>query len=116
MKQWGTDMKQTIEIGFAPIDEDCAQVGDEAYEARASLECKTYTLQLLRHCHAELGTIPSDVGVRLWTRSNPHDFGTYYEVVVTFDGADKKAVDMAFWLEANQPLKWDDESRTELGL
>lgn len=110
-------MKMYIELGSAPIEEDCAQVGDLDYEERGRKECEIYREQLIRTYEREHeGRAPILDGVSLRVKTNHHDFGDYYEVATYFDDADEKAVDVAFWLEANQPTHWDEEAKRELGI
>jgi hypothetical protein len=101
-------MKDTMEIGSSPVSEDCAQVGASDYYERAQKECRAFVNQLKR----AFGNPPE--GARLTVKSFPHDFGTYYEVVVAYDDSNEKAVDYAFNLEGNTPEYWDDEAKEEL--
>ena len=48
-------------------------------------------------------------GTRLTIKANPHDFGTYYEVVCYFDDEDEEAARYAFRCEAEAPDEWDPE-------
>lgn len=100
-------MRETIDLGSSPIDENCVQVGDHNYEALARAECDRYQ----RLLEAKLrGHVSAHVAgrVKLRTKENSHDFGTYYEVVASFDADDEAATDAAYWLEANQPTRWDE--------
>jgi len=78
-------MRDHIMIGSTPAGEDCAQVGTADYHQIARRECRAFIGQIRR----EFGPEPD--GARLFTKSNPHDFGTYYEVACEFetDGADE---------------------------
>lgn len=108
-------MKQQIELGSSPCDEPCFQVGDENYEHNARMECGVY-VDLLRRSYREAhGGDDVPVGLRLRVKGNPHDFGTYYEVVASFDDSDVEAVTAAFWFDENAPRTWDDEARARLG-
>ena len=44
----------------------------------------------------------------------PHDAGTYYAVVVFYDGQEAEAY--ALRVEKDFPGRWDDQARRELGL
>jgi hypothetical protein len=65
------------------------------------LECRAFIEQLRR----QFGQEPE--GAQLSVKSNPHDFGPYYEVVCYYDVGNTKAADYAWNLEANMPDKWD---------
>jgi hypothetical protein len=99
-----------VDIGSTPCEEDCARLGREGYTVQARKECNALINQLRRI----LGEEPK--GARLSIRGNPHDFGTYYEVVCYFENEDETATAYAFKTEANLPMTWDAEARTELGL
>jgi hypothetical protein len=97
-------------LGATPFGEDCAQVGSADYADKARKECRAFINQLKR----VFGEPPP--GSEFQIKSNPHDFGTYYEVVIKFDEKDTKAVDYAFHVESHQPEEWDEEAKRELGL
>ena len=42
-------MREYIEIGATPHDEDCAQVGSEGYAKRARHECNLFAQQIIKH-------------------------------------------------------------------
>lgn len=90
-----------IDIGSTPTEEDCAQVGQPDYEKKARAECARF-IQLIRQT---LGEEPE--GARLAVKSNPHDFGTYYEVVCYFEDSNEEATSYAYRCEAETPTKWD---------
>jgi hypothetical protein len=98
-----------LDLGSAPSDEDCAQVGvDENYEARAKRECRALINQFKRMC----GDPPPDARFRIM--ANPHDFGTYYSVVIDFDPNDEDAVAYAYRCDEEAPDQWDMAARLEL--
>lgn len=106
---------QKITYGSSPWGEDAAQTAHADYSVRGPAECEAFKRQLIRHFEANGSRLPS--GVRIRIMSNPHDFGTYYEVAaIVDDDNDKTALDAAYWLDANTPEFWDDEARKELGL
>jgi hypothetical protein len=97
-------VRDYIEIGSAPCDEDCVQVNSEGdYHQAMRAECRRF-LELIRK---KLG--PEPPGAVLAIKSNPHDFGTYYEVVCHFDDSDEEARAYAFRCEAETPRTWDDD-------
>ena len=91
-----------INIGPAPAEEDCAQVGDDDdYYVKAKIECRKF-IELIRK---ELG--PEPEGAKLVVKSFPHDFGNYCEVVCRYDVENEKAVEYAFKCEADAPTTWE---------
>ena len=96
-------MMDYMSIGCAPYGEDCVQVGTENYAERAKLECEQYIKQLIRTCGEPIGS------ACLRIKSNPHDFGTYYEVVCYYDTGDEEALQYALKCEGEGPENWDDQ-------
>ena len=89
-------------IGSTPAEEECAQVGSDDYTSRAVPECKRF-IELLRK---KFGQEPD--GARLKIKTNPHDFGSYHEVVCYFDENLPASVDYAYNMEAHCPATWED--------
>ena len=103
--------KDYISIGGSPCDEQCVQVEPTgAYVGPMRDECKRF-LELIRKV---LGKEPD--GAYLSVKGFPHDFGTYYEVVVKYDEDDETATKFAYGIENNSPTKWDNEAKKELGI
>ena len=101
-------MRDYIEIGATPCDEDCAQVGSDNFRERATAESNAYLRQLIRM----FGEPPEGASMRVkWFN---HDFGSYPEVVCYYESGD--SAEYAFKLEGNAPREWDGEARKELGL
>lgn len=95
-------MRDYLDIGSSPCDEDCAQVGELNYREKATKEMRRY-IDLIRK---KLG--PEPEGASLGIKWFPHDFGTYGEVVCYFDDDNDKAREYAFKCESDAPSKWDD--------
>jgi len=94
-----------ISIGStAPDEEDCVQVGENNYQERAVIEGLRF-IDLIRK---KIG--PEPKGARLRLKWFPHDFGSYCEVVCTFDTENEETIDYAFRCENNAPATWDDET------
>lgn len=93
-------MKDYIEIGSSPVEEDCLQVG-HATSQEMKEECKRFLDLIRKVVGPEVGT------ARLAIKSNPHDFGTYYEVVCYYDDEDEVGMDYAFKCESETPLTWE---------
>jgi len=102
-------MRELLNIGSAPHDEDCAQVGSENYQTQGRKECKALGNQMIRI----MGEPP--FGASLVVKSFPHDFGSYTELCVVYDDTNEEAEDYAFSCES-LPSFWDKEARLELGL
>lgn len=111
-------MREQIELGPAPVDEDCAQVGEDGYEERAHKEARAFVTQLWRLLKRDLNVDSASCpeSFRIAVKSFAHDFGRYYEAAAVFDDDDEAAVDLAYHLEANLPLIWDEDAKQELGL
>lgn len=109
-------MRDYIEIGCSPVDEDCSQLGCDKYDFSKlnRMECKAYIGMLER----KYGEPPH--GCAFYSKANHHDFGTYYEVALGYDDADEKCVEYA-WGKDDAPGpengcdKWDDIAKKELG-
>lgn len=102
----------TYNFGSAPYEEDCARVGDPSYSEQARLECRIYGEQLERMAKDRFPTVP----IKLRTKTFPHDFGSYLEVVGSANESDEATQDALGWLESEVPARWDAEAREALGL
>ena len=111
-------MREQVEFGPTPVDEDCAQLGSDDYEARARKETHAYLQQLWRMLERDMNVTPETCpkSFRLAARSLAHDFGNYFEVAAIFDDEDEAAIDLALHLEGTLPLVWDDEAKRDLGI
>ena len=101
-------MRDSISIGSAPANEDCAQVGKDDYHARAIAETRAFINQLKR----VFGEEP--FGAKLKVKSNQHDFGTYLDVECVFDSAYPDALKYCFEVESKTPADWDNTAKREL--
>jgi hypothetical protein len=97
-------MKDTIELGSSPCNEDCLQVGNENYELLAKVECQRF-IELIRK---KLG--PEPPLARLFIKWNNHDFGTYAEVCLKYETDDDDASKYAELCEIELPTTWDDDA------
>lgn len=98
-------MRDFINIGSSPCEEDCAQVGTPNYYERARKECDRFR-ELIRSC---CGNEPEGSSARLIVKSFPHDFGSYWEVCCSFDDEDRVGMSYAYHVEGNSPATWDAE-------
>jgi hypothetical protein len=99
-------MGDYLNIGCSPVDEDCAQVGEDGYRERATKELEAFKGQLER--------VFPDGDFRIKWFS--HDFGSYGEVVAMLDGDESPRTEAAFDAESETPERWDYQARMELGL
>ena len=109
-------MKEIVYLGSSPPEEQCAQVGTEDYQAQSRKECRAYINQLYRFLvangHAK-ENLPE--GFALITKTEPHDYGSYIEVVAKFNDEDESSWNLALLLEGSGPAFWDEEAKKELG-
>lgn len=96
-------MRDYMSIGPAPCNEDCVQVGTANYFPRARVECERF----IRCIREVLGDEPA--GAHLAIKSNPHDFGSYLDVVCYYDDQDEEATRYALKCEAEAPMTWGDK-------
>jgi hypothetical protein len=94
-------MRDELSIGPTPSGETCEQLGPHYDATKARRECSAFVEQLRR----VFG--PEPEGARFRITSNPHDFGSYYDVVVVFDDENPEAVAYAFKVEGATPESWD---------
>ena len=94
-------MRDYMDLGSTPTDEDCAQVGSPDYHTKSREECNRY-IEVIRRV---LG--PEPEGARLAVKSNPHDFGSYLSVVCHYDDANEAATNYAYRCESDTPRTWD---------
>ena len=96
-------MSEYLEFDLSPINENCAQLGSKSFYERSCLEYEALVAQIKR----KFPDIPDTV--RFKKGSCPHDFGTYYELRVSW--VDEPSREFVFKLESEFPEYWDDEAR-----
>jgi hypothetical protein len=98
-------MRDAIDIGAAPYMEDCVQVitGTDYFPAMQA-QCLRFK-ELLEKAFPPVGN------TSLFISNNPHDFGTYLEVAVSFNPEDTKEREYAFMLESKAPGTWEELER-----
>jgi hypothetical protein len=104
-------MREYMELGSSPYDEDCAQVGTDNYSQRAGKELDAYRNQLNR-----LFPDAESKGITFRTKWFNHDFGTYGEVCVYWNTDNPVADEYAYIIEANLPSNWDKEAMQEMSM
>lgn len=96
-------MKQDIYwIGPCPAEEEAVQIGDADYATTAKGQCRKYIEAIRQVCG------PEPEGARLTIKSQPHDFGSYYEVAVVFDGENEAAAAYAAKCDEHAPTTWPE--------
>lgn len=100
-------MFDEVFIGPVPAGEPCSQVGDQDYHTESRMECRALIGQIRR----ERGEEPN--GARLTIKAQPHDFGTYYEVVCRYSDGNETAAAYA-WDCEDLPENWDKVAIQEL--
>jgi hypothetical protein len=93
-------MRDFLEIGSTPAEEECVQVGEDNYRERATKEMRRF----IERIREVLG--PEPEGAQLSIKWFPHDFGTYGEVVCYFDEGNDKAREYAFKCDSDAPSTW----------
>lgn len=92
-----------VYLGPTPYESECQQAPYERPDL-ARLECRCFIEQLRR----QFGEEPEGATIKI--KSNPHDFGSYLDVVVRFDMNNEAARDYAYRVENNVPARWDGEA------
>jgi hypothetical protein len=101
-------------IGSVPAEEDCAQVGEDAYSRKARKECRAYISLIKRHFESKGINIHDEL---LVIKSEAHDFGSYLEVACKISANDPRAeelYDLAYRIESESPTRWDEQALQEL--
>ena len=99
-------MKSELSLGTSPWGENCAQTIDASYSTIGREECQRW-IKLLRSTYEKFHSGNFPEGLRFKIKTESHDFGMYYDVVVVFDDSDEAAVTAAYWLDENTPEKWE---------
>ena len=95
-------MRNSLSISGTPTGEDCVQVSShEDYMPAMRAECNRY-LDMLRK------RFPNCDRVNISIHRNPHDFGTYLDIEISWDDNDNIAEQQAYFIENNEPEKWTD--------
>jgi hypothetical protein len=95
-------MRETYQWGSTPYGEDCAQVGADDYYEKSRAECK----RLIDGLTKKFGQPP--MGMRYKVFANPHDFGTYHQVGVVYDGENPDHTDYLGKVDDGFPETWEE--------
>lgn len=93
-------------LGPCPAEEDAVQVGSPDYARNAKAQCRAYIDAIRAVCGHE------PEGARLTIRAQQHDFGSYYEVAVAFDGNNQVAAEYAAKCDDSAPTTWEAAGMT----
>ena len=91
-------------LGPTPSDENCAQVGNDNFREQCNKEMEMYIDQLKRL----FPEVAGHKGMRFNKNWQQHDFGSYGEVVITYNDEDEEQETLALRIEWNLPTKWDE--------
>lgn len=99
-------MRDYINIGPTPNNEDCSQVGTDYYHIKSKIETKAFMQQLYREFPEVLKTKTLSFSVKTFQ----HEFGSYKEVVLNYDDSNEEEYEMVFDIDKKIPSNWDAES------
>ena len=97
-------MKQFIELGNCPYNEEGVQVSKEEYLEEMSKESLKY-ITLLRKKFPQFIKFNCKFSVK----SFPGYLGNYQEVVINYDTEDDTAIRYAFFVDNHLPARWSDD-------
>lgn len=100
-------MRYYIDIGSNPSGEELFFDVKNSSEQQRS-ECRAFIQAIRKTLGPEVGT------AQLKVKGNPHDFGTYYEVVCYYDDNDEVGMDYAFKCESESPEYWPEDMNVRL--
>ena len=90
-------------LGPTPAGESCVGIGDDDYAHKAGSEIRKYR-ELMKMKFPDTGKY----GCEFRRKSFRHDFGTYYELVITFDDSRTESSEYAYFVEGKLPEYWTD--------
>ena len=101
-------MKDYLNIGPTPANEDCAQFRTAGYKEAALRECNRFIQQLRK----QFGIEPEGASLKVqsfpYDGSNFGDIDYYYEVVCEFDENIPESVEYAYHCESDAWNDWED--------
>lgn len=89
-----------LELGTAPTEEDCVQVGSSLDYRQKQYEEASRFRDLLK------SLFPPPEGGSFVIKLFSHDFGPYCEVCAKFDTQSESAIEWAFNVESGLPMRW----------
>ncbi len=100
-------MRDFLDIESAPYEENCVQVNSNTNYMPAMRAEAIKFKEMLERRFAKL---IESTGIYLRIARNPHDFGSYLSLQVVYDDENEKQSDAAYFIEANCPETWDDDT------
>jgi len=100
-------MYDYLELGSTPCDESCVQViSKRDYFSEMQAECNRYRDQL-----EKTFPVPETIKglVYFCTRTFRHEFGSYMEVVISYNESALGASKFAYFVEDNLPANWIED-------
>jgi hypothetical protein len=97
-------------LGPTPGDENCAQVGDDNFREQCNKEMDVYIAQLKR-MYPETANYKGISFKKHWQQ---HDFGSYGEVIITYNDEVEEEETLALKVEWNLPRNWDEIAKEEI--
>jgi hypothetical protein len=97
-----------MEFDTAPSEEKCASVGEDNYYIKAKMEYDALVNQIKQI----FGLVPETVSFRF--KGCPHDFGTYYQLMIKYDENNEAAEEYIYKIENEFPKFWDKEAKRQL--
>ena len=97
-------MKQYLELGNCPYNEEGVQVSKEEYLEKMILESLNY-ITLLRIKFPQANKYNCKFSIK----SFPSYIGNHQEVVINYDTEDGNAIRYAFFVDSHLPAKWSDD-------
>ena len=103
-------MLDYLNLGPTPVNEDCAQVGSDNFREQCNKEMDAYIDQLKR-MYPEVANYKGMSFKKHWQQ---HDFGSYGEVIITYDDEDEEEETLALKVEWNLPRNWDEIAKEKI--
>lgn len=94
--------KDWIDLGTAPTEEPCAQVGSDTYYQEVRAECRRFIALLKR----VFPNIPEGVTYSIKAERN-HDAGTYYTVAINYEVGNEVHWEYVSKVESETPELWE---------
>ena len=97
-------MKQFVELGNCPYNEEGVQVSKEEYLEEMSKESLKYIALLRKKFFQAI-----KYNCKFSIKSFQGYFGNYQEVVINYDTEDHNAIRYAFFVDNHLPAKWNND-------
>lgn len=99
-------MRDYLSLGSSPTEEPCVSVSSNGdYVIEMKKECSRFKKML------EEIFVDRPENCSFAAKAFPHDFGTYYEVVIYYDDSNENEGNFAFFVEENIPDFWENTDK-----